>query len=166
MLPLFCEPVLATWATKKEYSSELGPKNYSKMEPGMEPKRQRPTLTKHAQALSDYISTPIRELHFHCFLRVPKKSQTNALKSSIFKIWRQNGPNSDPPGIPTSRQMGLCFGLFGSWAPLGAPFEHRVAKRHSRSSNMSPKIVEHHRTITSKSSNKYKKHMQSMNTHV
>ena len=38
VLPLFCEPVLATRATKKEYSSELGPQNDSKMEPKMEPK--------------------------------------------------------------------------------------------------------------------------------
>ena len=29
-------PVLATGATQKEYSSELGPKNYSKMEPKMD----------------------------------------------------------------------------------------------------------------------------------
>ncbi len=36
--PLFCEPVLVTRATKKEYSSELGLQNGSKMEPKMEPK--------------------------------------------------------------------------------------------------------------------------------
>ncbi len=50
LLPLFCEPVLATGATKKEYSGELGSQNDSKMEPKMEPRQQRPILTKHAQA--------------------------------------------------------------------------------------------------------------------
>ena len=72
-LPLFCEPVLATQATKKEYSSELGPKNYSKMDPKMVPKRQRPTFTKHARALSECMSTPPHttgELHFHRAVKV------------------------------------------------------------------------------------------------
>ena len=48
-------------------------------------------------------------------------------------------------------------GLFCSGPPLGAPFEHRVAKIHSRSSKMSPKIVEHHRSVTSKSSTTFAK---------
>ncbi len=73
-----------------------------------------------------------------------KKSPNIASKSSILKIWHQSGPNSDPPGIPALREMGLCFGPFCSGARLGAPFEHRVAKSHSQSSNMSPKIVENH----------------------
>ncbi len=36
------------------------------------------------------------------------------------KIWSQHGPNSNPPGIPTSRGMGLLLGLFcsgGPWEP-------------------------------------------------
>ena len=79
---LFCEPVLVTQATKKEYSSELGSQNASQMEPKMESKRQRPTLTKHAQALSDCTSAPLGELHFHCFFRVPKKVTKSHLKKS------------------------------------------------------------------------------------
>ncbi len=40
--------LLATPATKKEYSGELGSQNTSKMEPKMEPRQQRQILTKHA----------------------------------------------------------------------------------------------------------------------
>ncbi len=51
--------LLATQAAKKEYSGELGSQNDSKMEPKMEPRQQRPILTKHAQAWSDCMSTPL-----------------------------------------------------------------------------------------------------------
>ncbi len=49
--------LLATPATKKEYSGELGSQNDSKMEPKMEPRQQWPTLTKHAPAWTDCMST-------------------------------------------------------------------------------------------------------------
>ncbi len=42
--------LLATRATKKEYSGELGSQNDFEMEPKMEPRQQRLILTKHAQA--------------------------------------------------------------------------------------------------------------------
>ncbi len=63
----------------------------------------------------------------------------------------QNELKSDPPGIPTLWQVGLLFCFFLLWGGLGAPFEHRAPKSNSRSSKMSPKIVEHHRKGTSKS---------------
>ena len=45
-------------ASKVEYSGELGSQNDPKMEPKREPRQQRPILTKHAQALTDCMSTP------------------------------------------------------------------------------------------------------------
>ncbi len=48
-------------STKKEYNGELGPQNDSKMEPKMEPRRQRPTLTKHAPAWADPMFAPLLE---------------------------------------------------------------------------------------------------------
>ena len=73
----FCEPVSVTRATKKEYSSELGSQNASQMEPKMESKRQRPTLTKHAQALSDCTSAPPWGAPFSLLFSSPKQNQTN-----------------------------------------------------------------------------------------
>ena len=67
-------------------------------------------------------------------------------------MWRQTGPKSAPPGIPTLREVGLLFWSFLLWGALGAPFEHRVPKCHSRSSKMSPKMGENHRTVPSTSS--------------
>ena len=72
----------------------------------------------------------------------------------MLKIWRQNGPNSDPPGILATRQMGLLFPSFFALGALGAPFEHRVPKGQSRSSKMSPKIAENPRKVTLQSSKK------------
>ncbi len=59
----------------------------------MEPKRQRPTLTKHAQALSDCISTPLGELHFTAFLASEKVTQ-DMLKS--YNKQKQNSAKIDP----------------------------------------------------------------------
>ncbi len=49
---------------QNEYSAPLGSQNDSKMEPKMEPRQQRLTLTKHAQALTDSMSTPPRGAPF------------------------------------------------------------------------------------------------------
>ncbi len=84
-LPLFCEPVFATWATKKEHSSELGSQNDSKMEPKMEQKRQRPTLTKHAQALSDCMSPPpLGSSMFTAFLESEKDTNNHLNKLNLY----------------------------------------------------------------------------------
>jgi len=40
-----------------EYSAPLVSQHESKMEPKMEPRQQRPTLTKHAPAWTDCMST-------------------------------------------------------------------------------------------------------------
>ena len=66
----------------------------------------------------------------------------------MLKILRQNGPNSDPPGILAP------FSVFFALGALGAPFEHRVPKGQSRNSKMSPKIAENPRKVTSQSSKK------------
>ncbi len=87
ILLLFCEPVLATRATKKEYSGELGSQNDSKMESKMEPKRQHPTLTKHTQALSDCISTPLGGLHFRFFFRVRYLGGDFCYLGNDFRFW-------------------------------------------------------------------------------
>ena len=61
LLLLACYGTRKPWAHKKEYSKELCSKSDCKVEPKVEPKWQRPTLTKHAQASSDHISTPLLE---------------------------------------------------------------------------------------------------------
>ncbi len=142
---------MATRATQKEYSSELGPKNDSKMEPQMEPTRQRPTLTKYAQALSDCTSAPPTPwgAQLSLFFRARKKS-TNIINKCLFKFWRQTGPKSAPPGSRIHARESFFF-VFCSGGGLGAPVEHRVPKSHSRSSRMSPKMDEIQRQNTSKS---------------
>ncbi len=55
------------------------------------------------------------------------------------------------------RLKGLRLRSFLLWGGLGAPFQHRVPKSQSRSSKMSPNMVENHRKVTSKSSKISKK---------
>ena len=119
------EPLLVTRASQKEYNSELGSQNDSKMEPKMEPKRPRSTLTKHAQAWSDCISTPLGKLHFHCFFRVHKQIIKNHLQNDNFENLEPNWPQSDPVGRRPSRQMGSQKSPFRTFYdprdPRGAP---------------------------------------------
>ena len=70
--------LLATRATKKEYSGELGSQNYSKMEQNMEPV-------------------------FAHFSETGKRSPTSQHNHS--RIWRQNNPQSDPRGSPKEAQI-------------------------------------------------------------
>ena len=96
----FWRPVLATKATKKEYSGRLGFQHGSKMEPKMEPRRRRPTLTKHAPAWSDRMSTPPGELPFRSFSYTGKRSPTSRHNHSDLRTWLQNDPQSAPRGSP------------------------------------------------------------------
>ncbi len=95
----FGRPVLATSATKKEYSGRLGSQNCSKMEPKMEPRRRRPTLTKHVPAWTDRMSTPPGELHFRSLFQSPQKyHQTLRQKSTIQKHGAKLAPKVVPNG--------------------------------------------------------------------
>ena len=60
-------------ASKVEYSGELGSQNDPKMEPKSEPRQQRPILTKHAQALTDCMSTPPRGAPLYVGFQGPPK---------------------------------------------------------------------------------------------
>ncbi len=81
------------WVPQKHYSGELGSQNGSKIEPKMEPSRQRPTLTKHAQALSDHTSTPLLDVPFSLPRRALEKTHKNR-QSNGTKT--HNGSNVDP----------------------------------------------------------------------
>ncbi len=104
---------------------------------------------------------PLRNMHRHCRIAHPppiltafletEKVTKKHVKKSLFKIWRQTGPTSAPPGGAVHAGEGLLFWSFLLRGALGAPFEHRAPKSHSRRSKVSPKIVEHHRKVTSKS---------------
>ena len=92
--------LLATPATKDEYRRELGFQNDSRMEPKMEPRQQRPILTKHAQACTDCMSTPPWGAPCSLIFRDRKKSPKSQHNHSDLRTWLQNNPQSAPPGSP------------------------------------------------------------------
>ncbi len=116
---------MVTRATQKEYNSQLGSQNDTKMEPKMEPKQPRLTLTKHAPAWSDCIFTPLGELHFNIFFRVHRKVTENHLQNDNFENLEPNWPQSDPVGRRPSREMGSQKSPFRTFYdprdPRGAP---------------------------------------------
>ena len=65
--------------------SPPGSQNDSKMEPKMEPGRQRPTLTKHAQALPDCISTPPWGPLFQHFFPRPQQYNKHMFKNTTIQ---------------------------------------------------------------------------------
>ncbi len=63
----------------------------------MEPRQQRPTLTKHAPAWTDCMSTPPPgELHFGSLLRTAKKLSKNQHNYPNLGFSGHNDPESDP----------------------------------------------------------------------
>ena len=85
--------VWPTGATQDEYSGEVGRPNDSKMEPQMNPHRQRPTLTKHAQAWSNQTSTLLSGPPFSfCPFDPYKNSQLSTSKGPLRKFGAEMNP--------------------------------------------------------------------------
>ena len=92
----------------------------------MEPKRQRQTLTKYAQALSDCISTPpLGSSIFTVVFRVRKNTKKHLNQQTLFF----NGAKMDPKvtllgSRPYDKWVSFCFVFFalgGPGNPICAP---------------------------------------------
>ncbi len=112
---------MATRATKKEYSSELGPRNDSKMEPKMEPKGQRPTFTLHIRPL---LGSSI----FTAFLETEKSHQTSRKKLPFRKFGAKLGPKVPLLGSRPYEKWVSFFGLFCSGDPWEPHFSTESLK--------------------------------------
>ena len=92
----FLEVVLATRRAKKEYSGQLGSQNGTKIDTKMEPRRRRPTLTKHAQASSDCLSPPLTGTSILRVFQTPTKyPPKDRQKSTILKYKARTVPKMD-----------------------------------------------------------------------
>ncbi len=58
----------------------------------------------------------------------------------MLKIWGQNGPNSDPPGILATRQMGFLFQSFLLWGPWEPPLSTESLKASLGAPKCLPKL--------------------------
>ncbi len=68
---------MATQVMLLQSGVEHADKNDSKIESKTEPRQQPMTLTKHAQALTDCMATPLREFHFSSLLKHPYQITNN-----------------------------------------------------------------------------------------
>ena len=90
-------PVLATGATHKEYSSELDPQNYSKMEPFLGAGAPAKPSKRLQRGIKILVLTPLKKAPK---TDPQKKHHKNQQKRSIWRLWRPNAPQSAPRGSP------------------------------------------------------------------
>ncbi len=97
----------------------------SKMAPKWSPKwsqsdNGRPLRNMHRHCRIAH-SPPLGELNFHCFFRDRTKVTKKHVKKGLFKIWRQIGPTSAPPGGGRCTREKVSFFVFfcsgGPWEP-------------------------------------------------
>ena len=130
---------------KRSIVASLAPKITPKWSPKWsQSDNGRPLRTMHRHCRIAYPPT-LGELHFHCFYRVQTKVTKNHLTKGPFENLAPNWAQKCPSWDSDLTGSGSPFLVFFALGPLGAPFEHRVPKSHSRSSKMSPKMVENHR---------------------
>ena len=110
---------MAPLGSQKEYSGPPGSQNDSNMEPKMEPRQQRPTLTKHAQAWTDCMSPPLGELHLSSFLKDPKHITTKIPKKT--KQCSKMTPKGLDLGLLWFGFLGYFLSCLGILAPFGHP---------------------------------------------
>ncbi len=89
------------------------------MEPKMEPRQPRPTLTKHAPAWTDCMSTPLGELHFSSSFKDPKQITKKYIKTLQFK---NNAPTKPHSSENTAKIKSVwCAGKKFSWPWVPSP---------------------------------------------